>query len=131
MGHDEVTVVVDTHALLWWINGSEELSENAQDRIRQSAVSIAAITCWEIAFLAKRRRIAIANAVEWFGEVTRLPDVTVQPLTMEIAAIAAGLCETMRDPADCLIVATALHQRFPLVTKDERIRAAGVVETIW
>ncbi|MDP9361771.1 MAG: PIN domain-containing protein [Acidobacteriota bacterium] len=37
----------------------------------------------------------------------------------------------LRDPIDCIIAATALTHGVPLVTKDDRIRQTGVVETIW
>ena len=124
-------IVADTHALLWWVNGNSELSSIAQFRMNEGPVGIAAISCWEVAFLVERRRIAIPDAVEWFAEVFEQPDVLLLPLTLEIAAIAAGLSQAMRDPADCLIAATALHHGVALVTKDERIRSVGVVETIW
>jgi PIN domain nuclease of toxin-antitoxin system len=54
----------------------------------------------------------------------------VDPLSVE--AISCGLLDDpIRDPADRLIVATALHHGIPLVTTDAKIRAARVVETIW
>jgi PIN domain nuclease of toxin-antitoxin system len=57
-------------------------------------------------------------------------DATVLAITPDIAATAAAL-PIHGDPADRLIVATAIVHRAPLVTKDQRIRAAGVVETLW
>jgi PIN domain nuclease of toxin-antitoxin system len=63
--------------------------------------------------------------------VLALPSTALLPLTIEVAHTAARLPDPIRDPADRLIVATALHQGVALVTKDERIRAAGVVQTIW
>jgi len=54
------------------------------------------------------------------------------PLTPDIAATAAMLPRDVgRDPADRLIVATAIEYGVPLVTKDDLIRRANVVETIW
>lgn len=53
------------------------------------------------------------------------------PVTAEIALRAAEFHEVLRDPIDCLIAATALIHEIPLVTKDDRIRRSGVVETIW
>lgn len=61
----------------------------------------------------------------------KLASTTLIPLTIEIASMAASLPDPIRDPADRLIVATALLQGVPLVTKDDRIRRSGVVETIW
>jgi PIN domain nuclease of toxin-antitoxin system len=124
-------IVADTHALVWWSTGASELSRTARIRMDRSVVCVAAISCWEIALLASRRRIAIDNAVDWFEELVKQTDVVLLPVNIDVAATAAKLLNSMRDPADCLIVATALHQGVPLVTKDERIRAAGVVQTIW
>jgi len=58
--------------------------------------------------------------------------VIVRPITPEIAALAVQLpAGVPKDPADRLIAATAMSEGAPLVTADERIRQAKVVQTIW
>jgi PIN domain nuclease of toxin-antitoxin system len=58
--------------------------------------------------------------------------VIVKPMTPEIVALAVRLPAGFpRDPADRLIAATAIVAGVPLVTADERIRQAKVVQTIW
>jgi PIN domain nuclease of toxin-antitoxin system len=100
--------------------------------MKGESVGIAAITCWEIAQLTARGRLRLdAPIAHWWDDVMKLASTTLIPLTIEIATMAASLPDPIRDPADRLIVATALLQGVPLVTKDERIRRAGVVETIW
>lgn len=95
-------------------------------------VGIAAISCWEIAQLTARGRLRLDAPIDdWWDDVMKLASTTLIPLTIEIAIMAARLPDPIRDPADRLIVATAIHHGVPLVTKDERIRRAGVVETIW
>ena len=55
--------------------------------------------------------------------------LTIDP---QVVVLAAGLTDPyVRDPADRLIVGTALHLHAPLVTKDDRIRRAKLLETIW
>jgi PIN domain nuclease of toxin-antitoxin system len=56
---------------------------------------------------------------------------SILPITIETAVRAAELHDMLRDPIDCLIAVTALAHNAPLVTKDDRIRQSGVVETIW
>jgi PIN domain nuclease of toxin-antitoxin system len=125
-------IVADTHALIWWITGDARLSARAREVMTRRAVGIAVITCWEIAFLSARGRIVLdIHIADWWHDVMSLPSTALLPLTMDVATAAANLGDPIRDPADRLIVATALLQGVPLVTKDERIRAAGVVETIW
>jgi PIN domain nuclease of toxin-antitoxin system len=131
VGNVEV-IVADTHALLWWIADDVRLSAKARDVMNRVPVGIAVITCWEIAFLAARGRIALDDHItNWWHDVMALPSTVLLPLTIEVAATAASLPDPIRDPADRLIVSTALHQGVPLVTRDERIHAAGVVQTIW
>jgi hypothetical protein len=68
----------------------------------------------------------------WLIEAVASSDTTVLDLSMEIAVLAGTLqSDRVRDPADRIIVATAMHHRLPLVTKDGDIRAAALVETIW
>jgi PIN domain nuclease of toxin-antitoxin system len=131
VGSHEV-IVADTHALIWWITDDARLSVRARETMSRRAVGIAVITCWEIALLSARGRIALdTHIADWWHDVMSLPETALLPLTIDVAAAAASLTDPIRDPADRLIVATALLQGVPLVTKDERIRASGVVETIW
>jgi PIN domain nuclease of toxin-antitoxin system len=125
-------IVVDTHALLWWALEPERLSRSAREVVDRDAIGVPVISCMEVAYLARRGRVTLDRPVSvWFEGLFDLPNVTLLPLTVEISIAAGLLRDPIRDPADRLIVATALHQGVALVTKDERIRAAGVVETIW
>ena len=125
-------IVADTHALVWWVAGDQRLSAKALAVMNESIVGFAAITCWEIAQLTARGRLQLVAPIKaWWDKVMNLPVTTLFPITPDIAVIAASISDPIRDPADRLIVATALHHGAPLVTKDERIRAAGIVETIW
>ena len=126
-------IIADTHALIWWITDPSRLSRLARSTMdRSDAVGVASISCFEIASLAHRQRIAIhEDVLEWLRAVTTLPQVVLLPLTIDVASTAATLPDPIRDPADRLIVSTALRQGVPLVTKDHKIVESGVVPTIW
>ena len=126
-------IVADTHALVWWATDSPELSRTARAAMRENVIGVAAITLWEVALLSFRHRIVIGDDVVlmWLQDIVALPEVTLLPLTREVAVAAAKVPDLVRDPADRLIVGTALERSLPLVTKDGRIRSAYVVETIW
>jgi PIN domain nuclease of toxin-antitoxin system len=82
--------------------------------------------------LAARGRIALdRDPVTWLEEALEAAAAELVPLTPTIAAASAVLRDFRGDPADRLIVATALTQGATLVTRDERIRTHAAVETVW
>lgn len=128
-------ILLDTHALIWMSADPKRLSKNARDAIREarqsSGLAVATITLWELALLAQRGHIHVAGTVESFVRET-VSRVVLRPVTPEIAALAVRLPASYpKDPADRLIGSTSIIEGFPLVTADEHIRAAKVVDTIW
>jgi PIN domain nuclease of toxin-antitoxin system len=128
-------ILLDTHALIWMSADPKRLSKKARDAIRaarqSSGLAVATITLWELAMLAERGRIHVAGTVESFVRET-VSRVILCPITPEIAALAVRLPPNYpKDPADRLIGSTAIVGGFALVTADECIRAAKVVDTIW
>jgi PIN domain nuclease of toxin-antitoxin system len=128
-------IVLDTHVWLWWTAAPEKLSPAAREAIDSAAgIGIASISGWEIARLERRGRIALDRDVAaWVKQALAQPRVSELPLTADVA-VAAALLDAERfpgDPADRFIHATARAARAPLVTRDERLRAAEPVGTIW
>ena len=83
--------------------------------------------------LVERGRLNLdRDVLEWIREALALPKATVLDLTPEVAVRSTRLgIHFQKDPADQLIVATALEHRAAIVTRDERIHRYGGIETIW
>jgi PIN domain nuclease of toxin-antitoxin system len=129
-------LVLDTHAWVWWISKPEKLSRDqrsAIDRARRrgsDTLLLSVISGWEVALLVQGGRLRLPTQLEaWLEQAMTIPGLEVAPLTVPIIAGAARLA-ALRDPADMLIVATALHFGAPLVTSDDRIEDAGLVRVI-
>ncbi|HEX7679966.1 MAG TPA: type II toxin-antitoxin system VapC family toxin [Thermoanaerobaculia bacterium] len=125
-------IVVDTHAWLWWAAERHKLSHAAVDALTETeGIAIASITLWEIAMLAEKKRLTLdRDVLVWLEDTITNTGARVLLLTPQIAVLATSIAP-LRDPADRLIAATAISHNAPLVTKDDRIRNSGVVETIW
>jgi PIN domain nuclease of toxin-antitoxin system len=127
-------IVLDTHAWIWWATESRKLSKKAARRIRgASALGVSAISVWEVATLVARGRLRLDRDVEeWVGQALSLPQVELLPLSAVVAIRSTQLGSGFHsDPADQIIVATALVLDAPIVTSDQRIQSFEHVGWIW
>lgn len=127
-------IVLDTHTWFWYATESPKLSKPAKARInRAQALGVHPISCWEIAMLSNSERIKLSmDVTQWVGHALERPKVELLPFTPAAAIRAAGLGGSFPgDPADRLIVGTALEMGVPVVTRDQRITDWGHVQTIW
>ena len=130
-------IVLDTHALIWWVTNDAALSKKAKAAIERERaggeIIVSAISAWEIAMLVERETLVFSMDVEnWLATVQQIPGVSFAPVDIDISLKSVQLPgEFHKDPADRLIVATARKFAAPLVTKDLKIRAYAHVKTIW
>lgn len=126
------TVVLDTHALLWWTQHPALLSEPATAAIDGATrLAVSAISFWEVALLVRKQRVDLGMpVVSWAEDVCAIQRVEAVPLTARAALLADSL-SMHPDPADRFIVATAQLQAAPLVTKDVLLRDLDFIETVW
>jgi PIN domain nuclease of toxin-antitoxin system len=130
-------VLVDTHALLWWQAGGDRLSPTAARQIdRALVVYISPITCWEIAMLVTKARVALDRPVNaWINDLLASSPTEIADLTPTIAVLAGQLQDFHGDPADRIIYATAATRQLPLITKDARLRdlatTSSAVAVLW
>lgn len=117
------TMLLDTHVLHWWSAEPQRLSQAAGRAVEQAdELAIAAITWFELAWLAEHERIQLTVPVgSWLQRLAE--DVRTVGITPAVAAAAVALPSSFPgDPADRLIYATAVEHGWNLVTKDSRMR---------
>jgi PIN domain nuclease of toxin-antitoxin system len=130
-------IVLDTHALVWWLGQYEKLSPRARrsinTSIRDGLVVASAISLFEISSLVRRGRLELRpDAERWQTAMRLLPELKIEPVSAEISWRAGALSAALPgDPADRIIVATAQSLGAKLVTADTKLLEAGSVETIW
>lgn len=130
-------IVLDTHAWVWWVSNPKQLSKKAQSAIdkamREDGIYISSISVWEIAMLVYRKRLVLSMDVrDWVAKCENLKFMHFAPITNSIAIKAVQLEGTINnDPADRIIIATALSFGAALVTMDKKIRNSPYIETVW
>jgi PIN domain nuclease of toxin-antitoxin system len=131
-------ILLDTHALLWWITKDPRLSKRAAREIgRARSALVSPVSLWEVAVLVRERRIRLdRDLFGWIADVFARDSVSEAPLTATAAASAGSLGRAFGgDVADRFLYATARELAVPIATKDRAIRSfarsTGDVRTIW
>jgi len=131
-------LVIDTHVLIWFVNGSDQLSLTAKNSIENELTNdgeiiISSISAWEISMLIQKNRLVLSMDIEaWLEQVEQIEGFRFMPVDDEISYKSTILPGKFhKDPADRMIVATARKFAIPLVTADQKIRDYEHVKTIW
>ena len=117
-------ILLDTHVIVWFRSGDQRLGPMAKQHISnalgQDSAAVSAISFWEVGMRLQKGQINVGLPLEAWRR-SLLDDGLIEiPVDGGIAA-SAGLLEDMYgDPADRIIVATALEGH-RLVTADTRI----------
>lgn len=118
------TVLLDSHVVHWWSAEPRRLSQTARRAVEQAdELAVAAITWFELAWLAENERIQLTIPVRsWLQQLAEY--VRTIGITPAVGATAVSLPSSFPgDPADRLIYATAVEHGWRLVTKDRRLRS--------
>ena len=125
-------LLLDTHALIWFQAGDRRLSKAARQAIEadDAELLISAATVWEMAIKASLGRLTLPGPVETYLAEKVGQGYRMLVISWTHAAGVADLPWHHRDLFDRLLVAQALSERCPVITKDRVFRKYGV-EVIW
>ena len=127
-------IVIDTHVWVWWQADPKRLSKKAARALKNAkSIGVPAICLWEFSMLVQRDRIRLdRSALEWLNDALDVPGVRIVDLTPSVAVQSTRLPSTFHnDPADRLIVATALNEGAPLISADQKFVDIPGLELIW
>jgi PIN domain nuclease of toxin-antitoxin system len=122
-----VRLLLDTHIWLWSLIDPDRLGRRARNAITRSRneLWLSPISVWELLVLAERGRVRLdAEPRHWVREALERSRVNEALLGNEVAIQSREVALPHQDPADRLIVATALVHELTLVTADEALLEA-------
>lgn len=117
-------LIIDTHIWIKWIGEGKLPSKHRKllnDADLQKCLSCFSI--WEVAMLAAKKRITLnQDIVSWTAQALERSQVELIPLSPSIAILSCDLPGSLHgDPADRIIVASALAEKIALLTEDKEI----------
>ena len=126
-------LLLDTHAFLWWVEGAPQLSKKARSAIASpdNECLLSLVSCWEMAIKLSLGKLALAKDIGRFVP-EQLAANAFQPLGIDPRHVfrVAALPFHHRDPFDRLLVAQALEEDLPIVSRDRVFRTYGVAR-VW
>lgn len=118
-------LLLDTHALLWWLDDHPALSPEARQAIAspRSEVFASAVTAWEIVIKKRLGKLKMPSGLDRELLSQR---IAVLPITFEHALAIDRLPDHHEDPFDRMLVAQAMVEGMTLVTRDRDIQKYSV-----
>ena len=132
-----MAVVADSHAIVWYVQGSTRLSEPARAALAEAEAAgdlvVSVATLVDLWYVTQSTAGVTADQFQTLQErLVSSEKVTLEPVTLEVVTAAMGFARAvLPDPWDRVIVATALALQTPLVSRDRAIARSGLVPTIW
>jgi PIN domain nuclease of toxin-antitoxin system len=132
-----VTVIADSHAVLWYTQGSGRLSERATTALTEAeatdGVIVSVVSLLDLWYVTQTTKaLTEAEVSEVRTAIVTSPAFTLQPVDLAVIDTTTSIPrDVLSDPWDRFIVATAQTLGLSLVTKDQAILDSGLVPTIW
>jgi PIN domain nuclease of toxin-antitoxin system len=119
-----VNLLLDTHALLWWLADDERLGKRTREQISTAqSVAVSAASAWEVAIKSALGKLRAPPELE---RTVVSEGFSPLPVTFAHAERAGALDQHHRDPFDRLLVAQAQLEGLTIVTRDADIGRYGV-----
>ena len=125
------SILLDTHALIWWAANDRRLSRKIRNLMEsdEAVIVVSAATAWEVATKTRLRKLqwSSPDSVESYCLDQRFE---LLPIAFAHASKAGSWPQDHGDPFDRMLAAQSEIERIPLATDDPKIRLFGI-QTIW
>jgi PIN domain nuclease of toxin-antitoxin system len=124
--------LLDTHALVWWLEGRERLSAAARNILEDGSTSIfvSAASAWELAIKTELGKFRSPELVRNLDRAIQEEGFRELAISIEHASQAGSLRGRHKDPFDRMLIAQARIENLPIVSTD-KLFDSYAVQRIW
>jgi len=124
--------LLDTHTLIWFLNGDKVLSPKARKAIESDTASnfVSIASLWEIAIKLSLDRLSTKVSFEKLGNELDKNNFQLLPITFNDTVILSTLVFHHRDPFDRLIISQSIANNFTLISKDKEF-SSYKIKLLW
>ena len=124
--------LLDTHTLIWFLNGDPDLSSKSRKAIEAetSSIFVSIASVWEIAIKVSLDRLDLKISFERLREEIESNGFKLLPITFDDIMILSELPMIHRDPFDRIIISQALSNNFILISRDKAFKTYQV-KLLW
>ena len=125
-------LLLDTHALIWFINGDNQLPDKSVNLIKnlENKCFVSIATVWEIAIKLSLGKLDLNGGFDEISKIMRHYDFELLPITFEHIQKLLTLDFHHRDPFDRIIISQGLVEKLTVITKDENFPKYNL-EIVW
>jgi PIN domain nuclease of toxin-antitoxin system len=122
-------LLLDTHALLWWLAADKQLSDKAAKAIAepQNIVFVSAASIWEVRIKESLRKIKLPAKLL---ETIALEKFELLSISAQHADVVSALPKIHKDPFDRMLIAQSKVEGLLFVTADSTLQSYGI-NTLW
>ena len=122
--------LLDTHAIIWYVSGSNELSSTAKNKKKKKRCFFSFVSLWEIAIKQAKGTLQFDIDIPKLKTVLEDEEFIYLPPTEFDAEVIKTLPDIHKDPFDRLLIAQAIENNLTIVTTDSKLPQYNV-KTIW
>jgi PIN domain nuclease of toxin-antitoxin system len=127
-----MNLLLDTHALIWFINGDNQLPEKSIKLIKKldNKCFVSIVSIWEIAIKLSLGKLDLHGGFDEISRILRRYEIELLPITFEHIQTLMSLDYHHRDPFDRIIISQGLVENLSIVTKDENFPKYNI-KIVW
>lgn len=117
-------ILLDTCAVLWFLNGDEKMPVSARDIIlnAENTIYVSIATVWEVAIKLSIKKLDFDGGIDGFIEALEIEDFSLLEISPEHIKTVVSLPLIHRDPFDRMVIAQAMRENIPIMTTDSEIQ---------